>query len=143
MNVIFSRAAIPALALGLLATTASLAPAVDATNASAPMPLPKSMLDNDDMTKLKTVRAQVLAAHPEIKAEEEKLTSLHASAQTQTPPPTPEQKNAMFAEWKAYQKTMRAEMLKIDPTLGPIFIKLDEARKNGSSPTPFQPAPAR
>jgi hypothetical protein len=48
----------------------------------------------------------------------------------------------MFAEWKAYQKKMRGEMLKIDPTLGPLFAKLDVARKHGA-PSPFQPATAK
>jgi hypothetical protein len=37
---------------------------------------------------------------------------------------------------------MRGEMLKIDPTLGPIFAKLDSARKHGT-PSPFAPATAK
>ena len=104
--------------------------------------LPPPILDNDEMTRLQNVRAQVLTANPDLKTEEEKLKALHESAQNQVPPPTAEQRNAMFAEWKAYQKKMRATMLKIDPTLGPLFAKLDEARKHGG-PSPFQPATAK
>ncbi len=92
------------------------------------------------MTRLQKVRAQVLAANPDLKTEEEKLKAMH-DAQASMLSVTPEQKNAAFAEWKAYQKKMRAAMLKIDPTLSPLFAKLDTARKNGAA-TPFQQAPA-
>jgi hypothetical protein len=107
-----------------------------ATN-TAPKP-PPSALDNDEMVQLQKARTQVLSANPDLKAEEERLKTMHDAAQKQ-PPATADQKNAMFAEWKAYQKKMRADMLQLDPTLGPIFAKLDNARKHGA-PTPFQPA---
>jgi hypothetical protein len=119
------------LSIGLLAALPAFA--ADTTNA-APAPL---ALDNDDMTKLVAVRTQVLAAHPELKTEEEKLKALHENQN-----PTAEQKNAAFVEWKAYQKNMRAEMLKIDPTLAPVFTKLDESRKHGTA-APFTPATAK
>jgi hypothetical protein len=112
------------------------------TNSAGTPQLPPSMLDNDEMAQLQKARAQVLSTHPDLKAEEEKLKALHDSSQNQVPPPTAEQRNAMFAEWKAYQKKMRGEMLKIDPTLGPLFAKLDVARKHGA-PSPFQPATAK
>jgi hypothetical protein len=112
--------------------------AAQTTNAAS-SPKPAPILDNDEMAKLVAVRGQVLTAHPELKAEEEKLKALHDSTQKQNPAPTADQRNAAFAEWKAYQKTMRGEMLKIDPTLKPIFAKLDAARKNGAE-SPFQPA---
>jgi hypothetical protein len=129
-----------ALAMALLIASAGLAPltAQTETNAASPK-LPAPMLDNDDLAQLQRARAQVLAAHPDLKAEEEKLKALHDSVPKQSPPPTTDQRNAMFAEWKAYQKQMRAEMLKIDPTLAPLFAKLDDARKHGA-PSPFQPA---
>ncbi len=88
------------------------------TNAPDGPHLPPPILDNDEMMQLVKARQQVLAANPDLQAEEEKLKALHESS-TQTPAPTAEQRNAMFAEWKAYQKTMRAAMLKIDPTLTP------------------------
>ncbi len=109
------------------------------TNATDNPKPPPSMLDNDELAQLQKVRAQVLGAHPDLKAEEEKLTAFHNSAQNPATQPTADQRNAMFAEWKTYQKQMRAEMLKIDPTLKPLFAKLDESRKHGA-PSPFQPA---
>ena len=132
--------------LSFVLIVALLAPpllhAAEATNTAANPAPPASLLDNDEMTQLKNVREQVLAAHPELKTEEEKLKALHESVSQQNPPPSADVRNAAFAEWKAYQKTMRAEMLKIDPTLKPLFAKLDSARKHGA-PTPFSPAPAK
>jgi hypothetical protein len=126
--------------LALLVTP--LLHAADTTNSASDPKPPASLLDNDEMTQLKNVREQVLAAHPELKVEEEKLKTLHETVSQQNPPPTPEVRNAAFAEWKAYQKNMRGEMLKIDPTLKPLFAKLDSARAHGS-PAPFSPAPAK
>lgn len=134
----FSRVIFPVLALGLAAALPAIAE--DAVN-SAAKPVPPSALDNDDMTKLVKVRQEVLAANPDLKAEEEKLKAMH-EAQSKNPPPTAEQKDAAYAEWKAYQKKIRAAMLKIDPTLSSVFAKLDESRKHGSPP-PFQPSTAK
>jgi hypothetical protein len=106
--------------------------AQDATNATQ---LPAPLLDHDEMTQLNTAREKVFSSHPDLKAENEKLKAMHDSTAT----PTADQRNAAFAEWKAYQKKMRAEMLKIDPTLRPIFAKIDAARKKGA-PSPFAPA---
>ena len=110
------------------------------TNAAATPKLPPPILDNDEMARLTAVRNQVLAAHPDLKAEEEKLKALHDSMQKENPAPTPDERNKAFAEWQTYQKSMRGEALKIDPTLKPIFAKLDAARKKNSAAAPFQPA---
>jgi predicted nucleic acid-binding Zn-ribbon protein len=88
------------------------------------------------MVHLKSVREQVLAAHPDLQAEADKLKIAHDAMQAQNPPPTAEQINAAYAEWKDYQTKVRAEMLKIDPTLKPLFDKIDDARKHGA-PAPF------
>ncbi len=134
------RAALVALSLSIASAIPSPAQTpAPSTNATATLRPPMSVLDNDETVHLQKVREQVLAANPDLKAEEEKLKTMHDSAANQ-PPPTPEQKNAMFAEWKAYQKKMRAAILAIDPTLAPVFAKLDAARKNGTAPTPFAPA---
>jgi hypothetical protein len=94
---------------------------------------PKPILDNDQMVQLQKARAQVLAANPELKVEEVKLKAMHDSAANQSPTSAPAQRNAAFTEWKAYQKKMRAAMLKIDSTLAPIFAKLDSAHKHRAS----------
>ena len=126
----FARVILPVLALGVTALQSAFADA--ATNAPANPAPPASAIDNDDMTRLVKVREQVLATHPDLKAEEEKLKTMHDAAKSQNPPPTAEQKSAAIAEWKAYQKKMRAAMLEIDPTLSPIFAKLDASHKHAS-----------
>jgi hypothetical protein len=128
-----------AILFALLVCCSGLGPARAQTNATDVPKPPPSILDNDELAQLQKVRAQVLGAHPDLQSEEEKLTAFHNAAQNPATQPTPEQRNAMFVEWKAYQKKMRAEMLKIDPTLKPLFAKLDESRKHGG-PSPFQPA---
>jgi len=135
-NKIFDRLTVLALFIAL----SGFASAQTQTNAAPAPKLPPPILDNDEMAKLTAVRNQVLAAHPELKAEEQKLKALHDSMQTQNPAPTAEQRNAAFAEWKTYQKTIRTEALKIDPTLKPIFEKIDAARKKNGAESPFQPA---
>lgn len=90
---------------------------------------PQSLLDHDEMAQLEQAREKVFAADPALKAESDKLKEMHDSNQA----PTPEQRSAAFAEWKDYQKKMRAEMLKVDPTLKPIFAKIDAARASGAA----------
>jgi hypothetical protein len=141
MKIFSARALSFAFVLILSSPAFTALRAADATNAAGNAKPPVSILDNDEMMQLQKVREQVLGANPDLKAEEEKLKALHASAQAQNPPPTADQRNAAFAEWKAYQTKVRAEMLKVDPTLSPIFAKLDSARKHGA-PAPFSPAPA-
>ncbi len=126
----FARVILPVLALGVTALQSAFADA--ATNAPANPAPPASAIDNDDMTRLVKVREQVLATHPDLKAEEEKLKAMHEAAKGQNPPPTAEQKSAAIAEWKAYQTKIRAAMLKIDPTLSPIFARLDASHKHAA-----------
>jgi hypothetical protein len=106
-----------------------------APQVAAAKDLPPPMLDHDETVQLEKARATVFKNHPELKAENEKLKALHDS----TSQPSAEQRNTAFAEWKDYQQKMRAELLKVDPSLKPVFAKIDKARKNGA-PAPFQPA---
>ena len=124
--------------LGLVTLGGSRLGAQVATNAPGSTQMPPPLLDHDEMTELNRARDKVFETNPDLKAENEKLKAMHDASAT----PTADQRNAAFAEWKAYQKKMRGEMLKVDPTLGPIFAKIDAARKNGAS-TPFQPATAK
>ena len=135
-NKMFSRLTLSAALIALTALMSLQAQPADATSAPKPPPI----LDNDEMAKLTAVRNQVLAAHPDLKAEEAKLRALHDSMQKENPAPTADERNKAFAEWQAYQKTIRAESLKIDPTIQSIFAKIDAARKKNASASPFEPA---
>ena len=141
-NTLLNRVIVGALFAGLFGLIPLSAQTAASTDNAPGSKLPSPILDNDEMMQLQKAREQVLGANPDLKAEEEKLKALHDSVQNQIPAPTADQRNAMFAEWKSYQKTMRAAMLKIDPTLAPLFAKLDSARKHGA-PSPFQPATAK
>ena len=123
-----SRAALAALVLGGAMT--AMCPAQTTTNTSPVAPkLPPAVLDNDEAAQLQKARQQALKDNPSLQAEETKLKKAHADMVQGTA--TPDQKAAMLAEWKTYRTQIRAAMLKIDPTLGPIFAKLDKAqRKN-------------
>jgi hypothetical protein len=121
--------------LGLVMIGGARLGAQVATNAPGSTQMPPPLLDQDEMTELKQAREKVFESNPDLKAENDKLKAMHDASAT----PTADQRNAAFVEWKAYQKKMRAEMLKVDPKMGPIFAKIDAARKNGT-PTPFQPA---
>jgi hypothetical protein len=124
--------------LGLLTFASARMDAQVAANTPASTQRPAPLLDNDETMQLSHARETVFKANPDLKAESEKLKAMHDSANT----PTADQRNAAFAEWKTYQKKMRAAMLEVDPTLRPIFAKIDAARKNGA-PAPFQPAAAK
>ncbi len=121
--------------LGILTLGGARLGAQVATNAPGSSQMPPPLLDQDEMTELKSAREKVFAANLDLKTENDKLKAMHDASAT----PSAEQRDAAFAEWKAYQKKVRAEMLKVDPKLGPIFAKLDAARKNGAA-APFQPA---
>jgi hypothetical protein len=137
------RAILLALFVGAVSTTDSAGQmAADTNAASTPKP-PPSLLDNDEMMQLHKVREEVLRENPDLQSEEERLRSAHEAAQGTSM--TPEQKSAMQSEWQAYQAKMRAVMLKIDPTLAPIFAKLDKAHLRAASAqaAPFTPRPVR
>lgn len=111
--------------LGLLTLGGARLGAQVSTSAPGSTQMPPPLLDQDEMTQLKHAREKVFETNPALKAENDRLKEMHDSSTT----PTAEQRNAAFAEWKSYQKQMRAAMLKVDPTLGPIFAKIDAARK--------------
>ncbi|MEJ0001208.1 MAG: hypothetical protein WDO13_19865 [Verrucomicrobiota bacterium] len=75
------------------------------------------------MTQLNAAHQKALSDNPDLQAEEQKLKAEHDSTQQ----PTEEQRSQTFAEWKSYHAKLRTAMLKIDPTLKPIFAKIDAA----------------
>jgi carboxylesterase type B len=128
----FLRRATGAIFLTAMVTSAgNLSAQTNSTTAATP---PKPKLDNDEMVHLQQVRAEVLTQNPDLKTEEDKLKAMHDSAAAASE--TPDQRSAAFAEWKAYREKMRAAMLKIDPTLAPVFAKLDKIRKHAAATAP-------
>jgi hypothetical protein len=119
----FLRNGLPVVVLGLLALGGAPLNAQVATNAPASTQHPMPLLDHDEMMQVNKARETVFAANPDLKAENAKLKAMHDS----TPSPTPDQRDAAMIEWAAFHKKMRAAMLQVDPTLKPIFAKMDAA----------------
>jgi len=114
------RVALPAVFLTFL-TLGSPAQVAASTAGTAQRPPP--LLDHDEMMQLNAAREKVFAAHPDLKAENDKLKAMHESS----PKPTAEQRDAAFVEWTDFRKKMREALLQVDPTLKPVLAKIDAA----------------
>lgn len=126
-------------ALVLQATGVYLVSAQDqgSTNAPAVNPSsPSSALTPDEREYLRKVKKQVLAAHPDLKAEDDTLSQQRDDLDSQGASASPDARKAFFATWHDHQQKIRVEALKIDPTLAPIYAKLDAWRQQHVKPTP-------
>jgi Spy/CpxP family protein refolding chaperone len=130
----FPRAALLALALGTTVTSAALA---DDTTTTTPATPPASdeghhhhhdkVLTADEKAQLEKAHDAALAANPDLKTEEDSLKQEHESLGSDA---TADQKKDLFTKWQAFHEKMKAAELQIDPTLAPIFAKLDAAHKD-------------
>ena len=114
------RVGLPVVLWGLLSFGLN---AQVATNTPGSTQRPPPLLDHDEMTQLNAAREKVFAAHPDLKAESEKLKAMHDA----NPSPTADQRDAAFMEWADFRKKMHAALLQVDPTLKPILAKIDAA----------------
>ncbi len=108
-----------------------------------------AILTPDEKAQLKKAHDAALAADPTLKTEEDKLASERETIKDASDA----DKQAYFAEAKAFHEKMKAAELAIDPTLQPIFDKMDKAKQefkakhagaggDGGSGTPPPPPPA-
>lgn len=119
----FLRVGLPVALLGLVTLGGVPLNAQVATNAPGSTQRPPPLLDHDEMMQLNSAREKVFAAHPDLKAESEKLKAMHAA----TPSPTPDQRDAALIEWRIFRLKMHDALLEVDPTLKPILAKIDAA----------------
>ncbi len=77
-----------------------------------------------EQAQLKAARDKVFATNPELKTQGEALRAAHKAAKKNGTPMSADS----VAQAKAFKDQLRAAMLKVDPTLGPIFAKQDAAR---------------
>lgn len=89
-----------------------------------------SPAEND---QLKTAREAVFAANPDLKTEGEDLHK-QMKALRDNPSATPEDKKALHEKMKDHEEAVRDAMLKVDPTLQPIFDKIAEHMKDHNKP---------
>jgi len=76
-------------------------------------------LTPEDKAKLLKVRQQVLDSNPDLKAEQDNLKKQGQALKGGSA--TPEDKAAFMQSRADHQAKMKAAMLKIDPTLGPVI----------------------
>lgn len=131
------RVAFLALALAGASATAALAQTPATTTPTAPADgTPKahhdhaSVLTEAEKAQLKRAHDQVLATNPDLKTEEDNLTKQHEALKTQGDNVTIADKKALHASFREHMQKMHDAMLKFDPTLAPVFAKLEAAHKD-------------
>ncbi len=78
--------------------------------------------------QLETAKKAVLEANPDLKKQAEDLRAERKTLRADGNA-TPDQKQALMEKWMAFEESLRAPELKQDPTLQPIFDKIDAAMK--------------
>jgi len=129
------RIALLAFALGTTGITATFAQTPSTTTPSTPpasgttQPTPDhpSVLTADEKAQLQKARDQVLADNADLKTEGADLAKQHDALKAQGGSATDSDKQAFHTAMHDYHDKLRAAMLKVDPTLAPIFAKLDAA----------------
>jgi len=95
---------------------------------AATKPAPSSnALTKEEYGKLSKARNNVLAANPELKAEGDNIKLKGQDLKTQGAAASAEDKTALKLASQAYEKHLREAMMAYDPTLAPIYAKIDAA----------------
>ena len=144
MNTILSasRVALVAFALGTAGVTATFAqtttPTTTPSTDSTPPPASygghhhhggASVLTDAEKAQLKKAKETALASNGTLKTEEANLKQQRESLKSSNAPKA--QWTSYHDQKEAFRKDLRTAELAADPTLGPIFAKLDAAHKGG------------
>jgi ABC-type proline/glycine betaine transport system substrate-binding protein len=144
MNILLSapRVAFMAMALGSLGITATLAQTTTAPTTTTPATSTptctagnwhhhhhNSVLSASEKAQLKAARHQALASNGTLKTQKESLKQQFEALKTQGDSATKEQWHALHQQARDYHQQLKAAELLIDPSLAPIFAKLEAAHK--------------
>lgn len=92
-----------------------------------------NFLSQEERDKLKTVRDQVIDSHEELRAEGEKLKeereAIRAKGRENI---TPQDWQGMMQKTIAYEQKVRAAAIQLDPSVEPVYKKIEEAFRNGA-----------
>ena len=137
------RVALVALALGaagVTSTFADTAPTTDTTTTNTTTGNPPScgwhhhhhlaFLTPTERAELKKDKQEALAANGTLQTQAESLKQQFQTLKSQGTAATQDQWDALHAQGHDFHEKLRAAELKADPTLAPIFAKLDAAHKN-------------
>ena len=144
MNNILSlpRVALMALALGTAGVTATFAQTATPSDPTANPPPANgqggwhkhrhdrgSVLTEAERTQLKAAREKAFAANTQLQSQEQALRAQFKALKTANPPADKTQFEALHQQKESLHQQMRAAELAADPTLGPVFAKLDAAHQ--------------
>jgi hypothetical protein len=131
------RVALLALVLGTASATAIFAQTTNTPSTTAPANSSggfhhhhDSVLSADEKAQLKKAHEAALAANPSLQTEEASLKQQFETIKGQGDSATKDEKHALHEQAHTFHQNLRTAELKIDPTLAPIFAKLDAAHKN-------------
>ena len=129
------RVALMGFVLGTTTITAALAQ-TDSTPQPAPPDGPgmhhhhESVLTADEKAQLDKAHDAALNADPSLKTDEDNMKQQFETLKSQGKAATKDQWDALHAQGHDFHEKLRAAELKIDPTLAPVFAKLDAAHKS-------------
>ena len=137
------RVALLALALGTAGVTATFAqttttPTTTTTDTTPAATTPgwhhhhhhgESVLTAAEKAQLKKAKEQALASNGSLQAEHTSLKQQFETLKSQGASATPDQWKALHEQKKAFHAKLKAAELLADPTLAPIFQKLEAAHK--------------
>ncbi len=113
-----------ALILGTAGVTATLAQTPPAAPPAAPGGQgASSVLTPDEKAQYDKAKEAALAADPALKAEDDSLTQQRATMKSQGDSVSADDRQALMAKMRDHRQKLRDAMLKIDPTLAPIFAR--------------------
>ena len=134
------RVAFLALALGTATATATFAQSTTTTSTTPPTCSAggkyhhhglASVLSADEIAQLKAAHEKALAGDSSLQTAQANLKSQFQALKAEgKDTATKTQWQALKAQAHAFHQQMRAAELKIDPTLAPVFSKLEAAHKN-------------
>jgi hypothetical protein len=88
-----------------------------------------SVLSAAEKAQLKKAKEQALAANGTLQTEKENLKQKFEALRSANPPATKDQWTALQKEKEQFHQQLRSAELAFDPTLAPIFAKLDAAHQ--------------
>lgn len=91
----------------------------------------QSVLTDAEKAQLKRAHDEVLATNPDLQTEETNLTTQREKLKSEGDSATIGDQKALREAFHAHMQKMHAAMLAFDPTLAPIFAKLQAAHQGG------------
>jgi Spy/CpxP family protein refolding chaperone len=135
----FPRVALAALVLGTATASALMADDATTTPTTGTTPAPTCSkgwkhhnhevnLTDAEKAQLKKAHDAAIAANPSLQTEGDSLKQQFEALKGSSA--TEDQKKALREQGRAYHEKLRAAELQIDPTLAPIFAKLETGHKH-------------